>query len=297
MRPLCTATWAQWPAVRHNSLWKRPEIGVLFALLAFALLGGPAQAENCISSYPTNSLDRKACLCRQFLSTPSGPGCKRTCGPSTGYRPKQFHCGPLAQGPSRSPARSPKSDSHVATLAPEPSPPRKSSDKGASSRAVSNSEPIGRSTGASPGGTDSVRAQDSMRSADSSVVNAAPKVSTANRPAQRPLSNPQPSHPRADTNNAQGHSCFNVDPKTGQRCLPPPGSPIVDMNTTLSDGTLVTRFNWKFTNGCTRNIQVTVRQDNGSAPLLVSGKSSRTLYCLSLEGCHKFTSYSEKCAK
>ena len=295
MRPLCTATWTRWPAVRRNSLLKRPKVRVLFALLALALLGGQVQAENCISLYPTNSLDRKACLCRQFLSTASAPGCKRTCGPSTEYRPKQFHCGPLAQDASRSPVRSPKSGTHLATSVAESEPPRKSSDKRAPSRVVSNSEPIGRSTGASPGGSDSIRAQDSMRPPDASTVNAAPKVSEAIKPAQRPVSNPQQSHPRADTNNAQGHSCFNVDPQTGHRCIPPPGSPVVDMNTTLSDGTSVTRFNWKFTNDCTRNIQVTVRQDNGLSPLLVSGKNSRTFYCLSFEGCHKFTGYSEKC--
>jgi hypothetical protein len=294
MRPLCTATWAKWPAVRRNSLWKWPKVGVLFALFVFALLGGGAQAENCISLYPRNGLDRKACLCRQFLSTPSAPGCKRTCGPSTGYRPKQFHCGTLAQEALRSPVRSPESGSHRTIPATESEPPRKSADKRAPSKVVSNSEPIGGATGASPGGSDSVRAHDSMRPADASVDNAAPKVSAPIKSAQRP-SNPQPSRPRADTNNAQGHSCFNVDPRSGQRCIPSPGSPIVDMNTTLSDGTVVTRFNWKFTNSCTRNIQVTARRDNGSTPMLVSGKNSRTFYCLSLEGCHKFTGYSEKC--
>jgi hypothetical protein len=296
MRSLCAPVWVKWPAVRRNSLLKRPKIRVLFALLVFALVGGQAHAENCISLYPANSLDRKACLCRQFLSTPSGSGCKRSCGPSTGYRPKQFHCGPLTQGPSRSPVQSAESRSHLATPGPESRPPWKSSDKRTSSRGVSNSEPIGRSTGASAGGSDSVRAQAPTQPADSSVVNAAPKMSTASKPAQR-LGNPQPSHPRADTTNAQGHSCFNVDPQTGQRCIPPPGSPIVDMNTTLSDGTLVTRFNWKLTNGCSRNIQVMVRQDNGVTPVLVSGKSSRTSYCLSSEGCHKFMGYSEKCGK
>jgi hypothetical protein len=289
MRPLCTATWAKWPAVRRNSLWKWPKVGVLFALFAFALLGGRAQAENCISLYPRNSLDRKTCLCRQFLSAPSAPGCKRACGSSTGYRPKQFHCGPLAQEVSRPPGRPPESGSHLAMPAPESEPPRKSSDKRAPSRALSNSEPIGGATGASPGGSESVRAQDSMRPADGSIAHAAIKT------AQRPASNPQPNHPRAETNNAQGRSCFNVDPRTRQRCIPPPGSPIVDMNTTLADGTLVTRFNWKFTNGCTRNIQVTVSRDNGSTPTLVGGKNSRTFYCLSLEGCHKFKGYSEKC--
>jgi hypothetical protein len=297
MWPLCAAAWVKWRAVRRNSLWKRPKMRVLFALLVFALLGGQAHAENCISLYPANSLDRKACLCRQFLSTPSGPGCKRSCGPSTGYRPKQFHCGPLTEGPSRSAVQSAEPGSHLPTPGPESRPPWKSSDKRASSRGVSNSETIGRSTGVSPGGSDSVRAQDPTQLADSSVVNTAPKMSTAGKSAQRPLNNPQPSHPRVDTTNAQGHSCFNVDPQTGQRCIPPPGSPIVDMNTTLSDGTLVTRFNWKFTNGCSRNIQVMVRQDNGVTPMLVNGKSPRTFYCLSFEGCHKFMGYSEKCGK
>jgi hypothetical protein len=295
MRPLCVATWARWPAVRRSCLWKRPKVRVLFALLTFALLGERAQAENCISLYPTNSLDRKVCLCRQFLSAPSAAGCKRICGPSTGYRPKQGHCGPPAQDALRSPVRPPELGTHVATPAAESEAPPRSSDKGAPSRMVSNSEPIRRSTGASAGGSDSIRAQDSTRPSGASAVNAVPKVSAAIKTAQRPVTNPQQSRPRADTNNAQGHSCFNVEPQTGQRCIPPPGSPVVDMNTTLADGTLVTRFNWKFANGCTRNIQVTVGQDNGSSATLVGGKNSHTFYCLSFEGCHKFTGYSEKC--
>jgi len=292
--PLCVATWARWPAVRRSCLWKRPKVRVLFALLAVALLGERAQAENCISLYPTNSLDRKVCLCRQYLSAPSVPGCKRICGASTGYRPKQFHCGPLAQDASRSPARPPDLGAHVATPAAESEVPRGSSDKHTPARMVSNSEPIRRSSSV-PGSSGLIRAQDSMRPSDASTINAAPKVSAAVKPTQRPVGNPQQSHPRADTNNAQGHSCFNVDPQTGQRCILPPGSPVMDMNTTLSDGTLVTRFNWKFAHDCTRNIQVTVRQDNGSSGTLVGGKNSRTLYCLSFEGCHEFRGYSEKC--
>jgi hypothetical protein len=282
--PFCVATWAS------SCLWKRPKVRVLFALLAFALLGERAQAENCISLYPTNSLDRKVCLCRQYLSAPSVPGCKRICGPSTEYRPKQFHCGPLGQDASRSLARPPELGTHAA----ESEVPRRSSDKRAPARMLSNSEPIRRSTSV-PGGADSIRAQDSTRPPDTSAINAAPKVSAATQPTQRPVNNPQQSHPRADTNNAQGHSCFNVDPQTGQRCILPPGSPVLDMNTTLSDGTLVTRFNWKFANGCSRNIQVRVRQDNGSSATLVGGKNSRTFYCLSFQGCHEFTGYTEKC--
>jgi hypothetical protein len=295
MRSLCVATWARWPALRRSSLWKRPKTRALFALLAFALLGERGQAENCISLYPTNSLDRKVCLCRQFLSAPSAPGCKRICGPSTGYRFKQFHCEPLAQDALRSPARPPELGTHVAIPAAELEAPRGSSDKRAPLRMVSNSEPIRGSTGASPGGSDSIRAQDSTRPPDASAVNAAPRVSAAVKLAQRSVSNPQQSYPRADTNNAQGHLCFNVDPKTGRRCIPAPGSPVVDMNTTLADGTVVTRFNWKFANSCTRDVQVTVRQDNGSSAMRVGGKNSRTFYCLSFEGCHKFTGYSEKC--
>jgi hypothetical protein len=54
----------------------------------------------------------------------------------------------------------------------------------------------------------------------------------------------------------------------------------------LSDGTRVVRFNWRFTNGCSRDIQVTVKQDSRSTSKLVAGKNSWTFYCLSSEGCH-----------
>lgn len=198
---------------------------VLFAIIAFGLLeGGRAQAENCMSSYPAKSLDRKTCLCRQFLSRPSPPGCRRTCDPSTGYQPKESHCGP----------------------------------------------------------------QDASRS---SVQMSTP----GSRPGQQSAISAQQGHPQANANNAPGPACVNVDPQTGHRCIARPGSPVVDMNTTLSDGTRVVRFNWQFTNSCHRDIQVTVKQDNGSIPKLVTAKNSWTFYCLSSEGCHEFTGYSEKC--
>jgi hypothetical protein len=211
MRTHDTAMLSRWPALRRNVLLAIRAYA-LFAIIVFALLeGGRAQAENCMSSYPANSLDRKACLCRQFLSRPSTPGCRRTCGPSTGYQPKESHCGP----------------------------------QDASTSSVQTSTAQG--------------------------------------------------HPQANASNAPGPACVNVDPQTGHRCIARPGSPVVDMNTTLSDGTRVIRFNWQFTNGCSRDIHVTVKQDNGSTPKLVAAKNSWTFYCLSSEGCHEFTGYSEKC--
>ena len=257
------AMLSRWTALRRSFLLTILAYAV-FAIIASALLEGRAQAENCISSYPANSLDRKACLCRQFLSRPSAPGCRRTCGPSTGYQPKESHCGPLAQDASRSSEQSQKSGPRPATSKPPP----KSSDNRAPSMTVPNPELTRKLTGTS---------------------------TARSKPGQQPVGSPQQGHPRANANNAQGPSCVNVDPQTGHRCITPPGSPVVDMNTTLSDGTRVVRFNWRITNVCTRDIQVTVKQDNGSTPKLVSGKNSWTFYCLSVEGCHKFTGYSEKC--
>jgi hypothetical protein len=224
MRPRYTAMLSRWPALRRNVL---PAIRAfaLFAIVLFALLEAErVQAENCISSYPANSLDRKACLCRQFLGKPSTPGCRRTCGPSTGYQPKESHCGP----------------------------------------------------------------QDASRS----TVQTSTERSKS---SQQPVISPQQDQVRANASNAQGPACINVDPQTGHRCIARPGSPVVDMNTTLSDRTRVVRFNWRFTNGCSRDIQVTVKQDNRTTPKLVAGKNSWTFYCLSSEGCHEFTGYSEKC--
>jgi hypothetical protein len=224
MRLHYTAMLSRSPTLRCNIL---PAIRTctLFAIVLFALLeGGRVQAENCISSYPANSLDRKACLCRQFLSKPSTPGCRRTCSTSTGYQPKESHCGP----------------------------------------------------------------QDASRS----TVQTSTERSKS---SQQPAINPQQDQVRANASNAQGPACFNVDPQTGHRCIARPGSPAVDMNTTVSDGTRVVRFNWRFTNGCSRDIQVTVKQDSRSSSKLVAGKNSWTFYCLSSEGCHEFTGYSEKC--
>jgi hypothetical protein len=300
MRSYCTATLDRWPAVRRDSLWKRPTVsaGTFFAILALALVeAGSAQAENCVSSYPANSLDRKTCLCRQFLSTRPAPGCRRSCGPSTGYQRKEAHCGPLTRDAPRSPALSPESGPRLATRTAKSEPPPKPSEKLAPSSVVANPQPPQGSTSASPGRSDSVRGRNSKRPADGFDVNAARKLSAAVKPVQRAVSNPQQSHPPANADHAHGHPCFNVDPQTRQRCIAPPGSPVVDMNTTLSDGTPITRFNWQFTNGCTRDIQVTVKQDNGSIPMLLGGKHSLTFYCLSFEGCHEFTSYSEKCGR
>jgi hypothetical protein len=224
MRRYYVAMLSGWPAPRRNVL---PAIRAcaLFAIVLFALLeGGRVQAENCISSYPANSLDRKACLCRQFLSKLSTPGCRRTCDPSTGYQPRESHCAP--QDASRSTAQ--MSTQH------------------------SKSSP-------------------------------------------QPAISPQQDHALANASNAQGPACVNVDAQTGHRCIARPGSPVVDMNTTLSDGTRVVRSNWRFTNGCRRDIQVTVKQDNRTTPKLVAGNNSWTFYCLSSEGCHEFAGYSEKC--
>jgi len=224
MRTHDTAMLSRRPALQRSILLAIRACA-LFAIMVFALLeGGPAQAENCMSSYPANSLDRKACLCRQFLSRPSTPGCRRTCGPSTGYEPKESHCGP--QDASRSSVQT--------------------------------------STARSEGG-------------------------------QQPAIGAQQGHPQANANSGPGPACLNIDPQTGHRCIARPGAPVVDMNTTLSDGTRVVRFNWRFTNGCNHDIQVTVKQDNGSTPKLVTAKNSWTFYCLSSEGCHEFTGYSEKC--
>ena len=224
MSPHYTAMLSRCPALRRNIL---PAIRAcaLFAIVLFALLeGGRVQAENCVSSYPANSLARKVCLCNQFLSKPSTLGCRRTCDPSTGYQPRESHCGP--QDASRSTVQT--------------------------------------STGRS-------------------------------KSSQQPAIRSQQDQLRANASNAQGPACVNVDPQTGLRCIARPGSPVVDMNTTLSDGTRVVRFNWRFTNRCSRDIQVTVKQDNRTTPKLVAANNSWTFYCLSFEGCHEFTGYSEKC--
>jgi hypothetical protein len=224
MRRHYIAMLPRWPALRRRVL---PAIRAcsLFAIVLIALLaGGRVQAENCISSYPANSLDRKACVCRQFLSKPSTPACKRTCDPSTGYQPREFHCGP--QDASRSSVQTSREGS---------------------------------------------------------------------KSSQQPAISPQQDQVRANASNARGPACVNVDPEAGRRCIARPGSPIVDMNTILSDGTRVVRFNWRFTNGCSRDIQVTVKQDNRTISKLVAGNNSWTFYCLSSEGCHEFTGYSEKC--
>jgi hypothetical protein len=224
MRRHYIAMFCRWLALRRSVL---PAIRAcaLFAIVLMALLQGRrVQAENCISSYPANSLDRKACLCRQFLSKPSTPACRRTCDSSTGYQPRESHCGP----------------------------------------------------------------QDASRS---SVQTSTERSKLSQQPA---ISSRQ-DQVRANANDARGPACVNVDPQTGHRCIAPPGSPVVDMNTILSDGTRVARFNWRFTNGCSRDIQVTVKQDNRTTPKLVAGNNSLTFYCLSSEGCHEFAGYSEKC--